>query len=235
MGRERRPRFVADIYRTFRELEKAETEGKDWLRDHVDRGSRILVMAPHGGWIEPLTTELARAVAGTEFSFYSFRGIKEEGNEGLHITSHRFDEPLALEAAARAYQVLAIHGERTLGQAFVMVGGRCDGMRRALAEALGEAGFPLRKPREGLDGQHQRNICNRGRLGTGGQLELSEGLRARIRGDPALESEFVRAVRSALLPLEERLREVAPGEGRTGVDGGEPALRRRSRGNVHDT
>jgi phage replication-related protein YjqB (UPF0714/DUF867 family) len=210
---------MPDTYRSFRELAEAEREGRDWVRDHEDRGSRILVMAPHGGWIEPLTTELARAVAGREFSYYSFRGIKEEGNAGLHITSHRFDEPLALEAAAAADQVLAIHGERTESRAFVMVGGRCERMRAALSEAMAEVGIRVRAPREGLDGRHRRNICNRGRFGTGGQLELSEGLRARFREDPALQARFVQAVRKVLLPLEELLTETGAGEGRGGEEG----------------
>jgi len=210
---------MADTYRSFRELAEEEREGRDWVRDHESRGSRILVMAPHGGWIEPLTTELARAVAGGEFSFYSFRGIKEEGNARLHITSHRFDEPVALEAAAAADQVLAIHGERTEGRAFVMVGGGCERMRTVLSQALAEAGIPLQAPREGLDGRHRRNICNQGRLGTGGQLELSEGLRARFKGDPALQARFVQAVRRVLLPLEELLTETGAGEGRGGEEG----------------
>jgi phage replication-related protein YjqB (UPF0714/DUF867 family) len=225
---------VADDYRSFRELEEAESEGEDWARHREDRGSRILVMAPHGGWIEPLTTELARAVAGREFSFYSFLGIKEEGNTRLHITSHRFDEPVALEAAAEADQVLAIHGERTRNRAFVMVGGGCDRLRTALAQALVEAGFPVREPREGLDGRHRRNICNRGRLGAGGQLELSEGLRARFRREPGLQAEFVRAVRSVLEPLEERLREEGSGLSRGGQDVGGPATRGLSYGRSHD-
>jgi phage replication-related protein YjqB (UPF0714/DUF867 family) len=218
---------MADTYRSFRELAEAEREGRDWVRDHKDRGSRILVMAPHGGWIEPLTTELARAVAGREFSYYSFRGIKGEGNAGLHITSHRFDEPVALEATAAADQVLAIHGERTESRAFVMVGGGCERMRATLAEALAEAGIPVRAPREGLDGRHRRNICNRGRLGTGGQLELSEGLRARFREDPALQARFVQAVRKVLLPLEERLRETGSGDGGGGEGGRGPGPQRR--------
>jgi phage replication-related protein YjqB (UPF0714/DUF867 family) len=207
---------MADTYRSFRELAEAEREGHDWVRDHEDRGSRILVMAPHGGWIEPLTTELARAVAGGEFSYYSFRGIKRGGNARLHLTSHRFDEPVALEAVAAADQVLAIHGERTEGRAFVMVGGGCEAMRAALSEALAEAGIPVRVPREGLDGRHGRNICNRGRFGRGGQLELSEGLRTRFSEDPALQARFVDAVRKVLLPLEERLTETGAGEGRGG-------------------
>lgn len=199
---------MADTYLSFRELQAAELEGEAWVRDYVHRASRILVMAPHGGWIEPFTTELARDVAGDEFSFYSFRGIKEEGNEVLHLTSHRFDEPLALDAVGSADRVLAIHGERTRQRAFVMVGGRCPELRSVLHAELGKAGFRVRVPREGLDGRHRRNICNRGRHGVGGQLEISEGLRRRFPVDPEARAAFVQAIRKAILPLERRLREL---------------------------
>jgi len=197
---------VADTYRNFRELQAMEPEGEAWALDYRDRGSRILVMAPHGGWIEPLTTELAFDVAGQDLSFYSFLGIKEEGNDALHITSHRFDEPRALDAAAAADRVVAIHGERSRGQAFVMVGGRCEELRVSLSEELEKAGFRVRNPREGLDGRHRNNICNRGRHGVGGQLEISEGLRERFRVDDSSRMAFIRAVREAILPLEGRLR-----------------------------
>lgn len=201
---------MPDAYRSFRELETAEREGEAWALDHADRGSRILVMAPHGGWIEPLTTELARAVAGPDLSFYSFQGVQEEGNQRLHLTSHRFDEPVGLEAASRADQVLAIHGERTRDRAFVMVGGRCDRLRRDLTRSLTEEGFSVREPRPGLDGRHGKNICNRGRLGRGGQLEISEGLRSRFRMEPELQGRFVRAVRQVLLSLEGHLNSEHP-------------------------
>jgi phage replication-related protein YjqB (UPF0714/DUF867 family) len=206
---------VADTYRNFRELQESEPEGEAWARDYRDRGSRILIMAPHGGWIEPLTTELARSVAGRDLSFYSFRGIKEEGNGHLHITSHRFDEPLALEAAAAADRVVAIHGERTRGQAFVMVGGRCEELRASLEHELDRAGFIVHPPREGLDGKHRRNICNRGRHEIGGQLEVSEGLRERFQVDEESRVAFIRAVRAAILPVEQRLRDgrLLPGDG----------------------
>ena len=105
-----------------------------------------------------------------------------------------------------------------------MVGGRCERMRGALSEAMAEAGIPVRAPREGLDGRHRRNICNRGRCGTGGQLELSEGLRARFREDPTLQARFVQAVRKVLLPLEELLTETGSGEGKRDLaeKGGNP-------------
>ncbi|MGW8267279.1 MAG: poly-gamma-glutamate hydrolase family protein [Longimicrobiales bacterium] len=193
---------MTDTYRCFRELQESEREGEDWALERVDRGSRILLLAPHGGWIEPLTTELAKAIAGAEFSFYSFVGLKSGGNERLHLTSHRFDEPLALEAVARADRVLAIHGERSRHGAFVMVGGRWDEMRAALCSALRGAGFRVLEPREGLGGRHRRNICNRGRLGGGGQLELSEGLRRQLREEAAVQEAFVSTVRGVVRVFE---------------------------------
>jgi phage replication-related protein YjqB (UPF0714/DUF867 family) len=204
---------MPDTYRNFRELQDSEREGEDWARTLVDRGSRILVLAPHGGWIEPLTAELARAVAGREFSFYSFLGLKDDGNEHLHLTSHRFDEPLAVEAVGKADRALAIHGERSRHGAFVMVGGRWDDLRETLSGVLECAGFRVREPREGLGGRHRRNICNRCRLGAGGQLELSEGLRMQFRQDAKRREVFVKAVRGVLLEFEEVLRRQVGGAG----------------------
>lgn len=194
---------MADTYRSFRELEEAEREGEAWSREYVDRGSRVLVMAPHGGWIEPFTTEVARAVAGPDLSFYAFSAERERDNERLHITSHRFDEPQALQAVRGAEIVLAIHGERTRDRAFVMVGGRHQGLRRALRAALEEAEVPVEEPREGLGGRHPRNICNRGRAGAGAQLELSEGLRRHLRREPEALERFAAVVRKAFRSVEE--------------------------------
>lgn len=191
-----------DTYPNFSALEAAEREGEAWVRESEDRGSRVLVLAPHGGWIEPMTTELARAVAGQDFSFYSFIAVKDRGNERLHLTSHRFDDPVALAAAARADMVLAIHGERSSEEAFVMVGGGGHALRGALEKSLRQAGFPLREPRDGLGGRHKKNICNRGAMGGGGQLELSEGLRRQFRRDPEQAARFVDAVRSVILLFE---------------------------------
>jgi len=156
-------------------------------------------MAPHGGWIEPSTSELAEAVAGGEFSFYTFRGIRESGSQALHLTSHRFDEPVALEAASNAEVVVAFHGERTLHRSFVMLGGCHLPLLGSLAQALSMEGFDVREPRPGLAGTNPRNICNRGASGAGVQLELSEGLRKALRGDSDLRLRFISTVRRVLL------------------------------------
>jgi phage replication-related protein YjqB (UPF0714/DUF867 family) len=45
----------------------------------------LAILAPHGGGIEPGTSELAEAVAGEGLSFYAFEGLKRSGNAVLHV------------------------------------------------------------------------------------------------------------------------------------------------------
>lgn len=166
-----------DRYSSFAELCRHETEGTDFVILAKPVTSPLLVMAPHGGGIEPGTVDLAHAIAGDDYAFYAFKGIKASGNAVLHITSNRFDEPRALRMARRAAWVLTIHGCQEPG-AVVFVGGRdgprCQGIRRALQKA----GFNARESqRPGLRGINPNNICNRGYSGRGVQLEISDGLR----------------------------------------------------------
>jgi phage replication-related protein YjqB (UPF0714/DUF867 family) len=74
------------------------------------------LIAPHGGGIEPGTSEVADAIAATDFSFYAFEGIKADGNRrDLHITSRRFDEPRCVDLVKASPQVISIHGEDSNG------------------------------------------------------------------------------------------------------------------------
>jgi phage replication-related protein YjqB (UPF0714/DUF867 family) len=67
-------------YASYCALQVNETLGVDY-RIRVRRGcSGIAVMAIHGGGIEPGTTEIAEAVAGDRHTFYTFSGLKPEGN-----------------------------------------------------------------------------------------------------------------------------------------------------------
>ncbi|MFH1762706.1 MAG: poly-gamma-glutamate hydrolase family protein, partial [Gemmatimonadota bacterium] len=85
---------------------------------------------------------------------------------------------------------------------FVMVGGLWIFFRDRFAGVLEEAGFPVESPRKGLGGVHPTNICNRGRSGTGAQLEISGGLRRTLRKDPEELRRFVELVRETLFQAE---------------------------------
>ncbi len=189
---------MAKAYGNFGELSEREKEGQDYRIETRFRNKRILVMAPHGGQIEPGTTEIAEAIARDDFSFYSFEGIKPNRNGVLHIGSHLFDEPRALEAVRGAEIVLTVHGQAGKIDEFVMLGGLNTDLKSEIGRELDRSGFRTLNPTEGLRAIDGRNICNRGRSGKGVQLEVSRGLRDLLRTDKDRLREFADTVRRGI-------------------------------------
>lgn len=165
--------------RGYDELAQRYIEGVDYAV-HVsapDR-SRVAVIAPHGGRIEGRTSEIARLIAGFEHRLYLFEGLRATGDnfDCLHLASHRFDEPRALDLIAGCDTVVAVHGYAATGPD-VLLGGLNEALQRLLARALTKIGLSCVSDGHPFPGKDPRNICNRGRSGAGVQLELSEELR----------------------------------------------------------
>jgi phage replication-related protein YjqB (UPF0714/DUF867 family) len=156
--------------------------------------SRVAVLAPHGGRIEGRTSEIARLIAGDEHGLYLFEGLRSTGDnfDCLHLSSHRFDEPRALDLISGCDTVVAVHGYAAPGPD-VLLGGLNEPLKRKVAQALAKIGLSYLTDGHRFPGTDPRNICNRGRSGKGVQLELSEGLRK--AGD---WSGLARAVRGVL-------------------------------------
>lgn len=171
---------MPDKYRSYDQLASAEAEGVAYTVVTREQSADTVIVAPHGGNIEPGTTELALAIAGTEFSCYSFVGLKPEKNSGLHITSTRFDEPRCLAMISRARRVITLHGERSQAQV-LYTGGRDAQLIGQYEESLRAQGFEVAEHDNPLlQGTSARNICNQGTTGAGVQLELGRGLRAAL-------------------------------------------------------
>ena len=198
---------MKDKYSRFAQLKAGETEDVDYRVQCEDRGSRLLVLAPHGGAIEPGTSEIVKAVAGVNLSFYLFEGIKPSGNRALHITSANFDEPKALELLKACDKSITLHGEGG-DEEIVFIGGGDEDIRPHVARCLKDAGFVTQThDSSGLQGMSPGNICNRCRTGAGLQLELSRGLRKRFFRSPGRDDrrhpsvmfdDFVRAIRAGI-------------------------------------
>ncbi|MCX8281524.1 poly-gamma-glutamate hydrolase family protein [Phyllobacterium sp. 0TCS1.6C] len=188
-----------DKYTSYEELCQHEVEDIHYsVTARPISGSRIAIVAPHGGGIEFLTAELVRSIAGEDHNYYAFKGLKKTANQDLHITSHRFNEPRALGMIGLCEKVLTVHGLKhdTLS---LQVGGRDTVLRERIHAALGAAGFDSKVVTEGAyGGMEPQNICNLGKTSSGVQLEINAGLRQVLRDDGAAYDRFVQAVRSTL-------------------------------------
>jgi phage replication-related protein YjqB (UPF0714/DUF867 family) len=189
---------VLSPYRSFEELRSQEQEGRDYQIRFDLKDERVLIMAPHGGKIERTTSKIAEAIAGENYSLYSFEGVKTDGNDVFHIESHLFDEPRALQAVKKADVVITVHGQINHKEGFVMVGGLNVSLRSEIRRQLEAGGFQTRTPPEGLQGIDPENICNRGRLKGGVQLEISRKERDSLRDDNNRLKAFSEAIRRAI-------------------------------------
>ena len=193
---------MADRYESFAALAAREIEGVHYRIRVETRPSPIAVVAPHGGWIEPGSSEAATAIAGETHSLYLFESLfRRAKGDGLHITSTRFDEPQALQLVKSAEIVIGVHGRKNgADEASIWVGGLHENLRDDICAALRTAGFRAKAVGEGhpLAGRDPANICNKGRRGAGVQLELPRALRISFAQDAPHRDAFAAAVRSAL-------------------------------------
>lgn len=191
---------MPDRYRTFADLAANERRGQDYRIRLRQRGSETVVIAPHGGYIEPQTSEIAERIAGSDLSFYAFEALRVGPHRDFHITSHRFDEPHAVDIVSKANCAIAIHGRRNDGANSVWMGGRDELLMEEIICSLREAGF-LAEPNTKLPGMRPSNICNRTRTGKGVQLELPRLLRNQLRDQNSLMADFCEAVRRVICDL----------------------------------
>ncbi len=165
-------------------LNRGHVPGRDIRVAFGDAGiGRCLLVAPHGGGIEPGTSEILRAIAEMgNWAWYEFAGFLRKNNkEQLHIASTLFDEPTLLGLIPRTNFVLSVHGSQDMGEPVVYVGGIWDEGRAAMTAAINAAGSShglqaVEAPAH-MSASEPTNLANRGKLGRGVQLEFSRSAR----------------------------------------------------------
>ncbi|MFO7916850.1 MAG: poly-gamma-glutamate hydrolase family protein [Anaerolineae bacterium] len=196
-------------YRDFSDLVLNTEKGVDYDLTVVDRGGKVTVTAIHGGGIEPLTGELATAIAEGEHNLYILRGLRPQGNETLRVPPSRYDEMRLRALFQRGQAALSLEGVGGEEEA-VLLGGRNRRLRAILQETLKEAGWETKSLSKVVAPHDPALFFNRPAQG-GVQLELSHAVRTAMIDGPlsdfAWEEEgrrnerfqdFVDAVRSAL-------------------------------------
>lgn len=185
--------MTTDQYCSFHELKQNEALNRDYKISMRDVGAPVTIIAPHGGKIEPGTSAIAQNIAKNDHNYYCFEGIKAANNSCLHITSHRFDEPVAIKLLSKSRRVVAIHAV-TGTAGIVYLGGLDDELKKLVADELTARGFDIDMDHSQYGGVNPDNICNRGATGQGVQLEITRDL----RDDPNKNRLIADAVRAAL-------------------------------------
>ncbi|WP_028399073.1 poly-gamma-glutamate hydrolase family protein [Ectobacillus panaciterrae] len=166
-----------NTYESFMELASNEAKGKDYSIEYEKRNPDVAVLAIHGGNIEKGTSELAYEVAKQlNATFYTLKGLKKGNNRKLHITSAKFDEPIALELVKSSLYTVSVHGARG-EEPLTYMGGRDASLKNETAEMLASSGFFIKDAPDEINGDHPNNIANRNKRGMGLQLELTQAQR----------------------------------------------------------
>lgn len=159
-----------DRYRSIQEL-LASTSEQNYCIDYCNRGTQVLLVAPHGGKLEPGTSQLVKALAGESYSYYDFQGLTDKFDPEVHVASTRFDCPYLQPLLNQAELALTFHGCCDPGQT-VYLGGLDRENIQNLWHRLETAGFKVAE-HVYHRGVSSKNICNRARSGKGIQVELS--------------------------------------------------------------
>jgi phage replication-related protein YjqB (UPF0714/DUF867 family) len=166
---------MGEPFQDFTELVLNAVKERDYRLTVVNRGADATIVAVHGGGIDPLTSELATAIAGEEHNLYDFRGIRPRGNEELRIPAHRFDEMRLRELLRHSrlgLSILGVEGTEMVAH----LGGRNRCLKHILTGRLSEAGFDVRGPAGPGAAHDPTRFVNWSSEG-GVQMELPQALR----------------------------------------------------------
>jgi phage replication-related protein YjqB (UPF0714/DUF867 family) len=187
-----------DKFKSYAELAQHKQEGKDYaVIVREVKGSKVSIVAPHGGNIEGPTGKMAADIAGNEHSLYVFKGLCKDAFKELHLTSTRFDDPRALDLVAKTDVTVTLHRCR-IEEPVVCLSGRDRKLQSKLTAAFNKAAIPVEIENHPYQsGTLPENICNKNARGKGVQIELSHG----ICNDPALTKKCVEVIRNSLKGL----------------------------------
>jgi phage replication-related protein YjqB (UPF0714/DUF867 family) len=155
--------------------------------DFKTKSKSFLIFTPHGGGIEPGTTELCEWFHENSFSYYSFTGTGKNCKD-LHITSTRFDEGQLLKIIKKHRYAISFHGMtdymKTKYKADIFLGGLNKILLNCTEIKLRANGYSVvtskQYPKSILAASSINNITNKCNSGVGLQIELSEFIRRKF-------------------------------------------------------
>lgn len=157
---------------SFSELSHMAKANTDYRVVYKPGVRSYVIMAPHGGNIEPGSTEIAEAIAHGTYGFYTFNGLKRD--PFCYVPSTKFDEPELARVTKGYAMVIAIHVIPGTDR-IVYVGGNSNQFANQLIQALTSRGYKAEKTPLNGSAWNRYNLVNRGTSG-GVQIEISSAL-----------------------------------------------------------
>ncbi len=165
-----------------------------------DVHSRVAIVAPQAGALEPLTGELARVIATGTSRIYRAFGKTPAETDRLQVLSSRLDEPWQRTVLNGARTAISIHSCGSEEEALTLIGGSNRPLVAAIRGRLEKAGFAVMESPAQPAGVDPDNIFNGVPEGAV-QLELTRRLREDLRSGRLRKSQlqrYARAIREAL-------------------------------------
>jgi phage replication-related protein YjqB (UPF0714/DUF867 family) len=162
----------ADFYDSLEELNQHLQRDKHFRLRICDRLRPITIIAPHGGFIEAGTSDIAEAIAGSEHNLFDFQGLRRQQAWQLHITSVKFRHPHLVDMLSRSQMSVSVHSMGTQGGGKILIGGLNGKFKERIYRELAQAGFPVTTKARRYRGVHPQNIVNLAQ-NQGVQIELT--------------------------------------------------------------
>ncbi|MEN6519648.1 MAG: poly-gamma-glutamate hydrolase family protein [Armatimonadota bacterium] len=175
-------------YASFSELSREEKPDVDFRVAYRPGRKSFLLTAPHGGAIEPGSTEIAAALAGDQFGLYTFNGLKRDSSV-LYLPSTNFDEPELVRVTNIYSTTISVHVISGTDR-LVYIGGRYRQLTSLISQSLKEKGYDVKPLPETSPAFSMSNFINKTAAG-GVQLEISSALAEKMFRGP-ITSERVR-------------------------------------------
>ena len=189
----------SDKYGSFDELRRAEREGVDFRIRVMRREASVAIIAPHGGKIEPGTSELTEPSRAMTTGF-----IASKASRSCLIATSTSRRPISASPDARNSWSRAIGSWPCMAAASGSGNlSKWEGWTRTCATlfagSLQDAGYSAEVVTSGgLAALSPANICNRGARRRGVQLEVTRGLHDMLLAQPQGLVDFAQAVRRAI-------------------------------------
>jgi phage replication-related protein YjqB (UPF0714/DUF867 family) len=174
---------MADKFPDLDSLKKAHKKS-EYRITCCHRDAPITVICVHGGYIEPGTSAIARAVAARKYNLFDFQCLSPEVGKDMHITSTRFREPGLEEMINSSQATISIHGMGNQGTATIWLGGMNQRLKEVTLNLLRQQGFDVDPNGPRYRGESPQNVVNLARE-HGVQLEISQELMDQLFQGPA--------------------------------------------------